>query len=170
MYINVDAISLCVLCLNLAILWRLCSCLIFCGNVEFELHWFCYSLLDFQYYMRTGACKFGTSCKYHHPKQGGGSVIPVSLNYYGYPLRPVCIFTNWCLIFCVFCHNSLLVLKLSLLKTFPIVNRVKKSVHTILKQGSVNLVQHVNSITHSQPAYKWQHNHWLHKLHLCLLP
>ncbi|XP_058000976.1 zinc finger CCCH domain-containing protein 34 isoform X2 [Hevea brasiliensis] len=39
------------------------------------------------YYMRTGMCKFGASCKYHHPKQGGGSVSPVSLNYYGYPLR-----------------------------------------------------------------------------------
>ncbi|EXB74844.1 Zinc finger CCCH domain-containing protein 58 [Morus notabilis] len=40
-----------------------------------------------QYYMRTGTCKFGASCKYHHPRQGGGSVAPVSLNYYGYPLR-----------------------------------------------------------------------------------
>lgn len=50
------------------------------------LTWF-----DLQYYMRTGTCKFGASCKYHHPKQGGGSVSPVHLNYYGYPLRPVCI-------------------------------------------------------------------------------
>ncbi|XVE65650.1 hypothetical protein DITRI_Ditri08aG0017000 [Diplodiscus trichospermus] len=41
-----------------------------------------------QYYMRTGTCKFGASCKYHHPKQGGGSFSPVPLNYYGYPLRP----------------------------------------------------------------------------------
>ncbi|XP_022741067.1 zinc finger CCCH domain-containing protein 58-like isoform X2 [Durio zibethinus] len=41
-----------------------------------------------QYYMRMGRCKFGASCKYHHPKQGGGSVSPMSLNYYGYPLRP----------------------------------------------------------------------------------
>ncbi|XP_062014158.1 uncharacterized protein LOC133730620 [Rosa rugosa] len=41
-----------------------------------------------QYYMRTGMSKFGATCKYHHPKQGGGSAAPVSLNYYGYPLRP----------------------------------------------------------------------------------
>ncbi|GFZ21831.1 zinc finger C-x8-C-x5-C-x3-H type family protein [Actinidia rufa] len=41
-----------------------------------------------QYYMRTGTCKFGASCKYHHPRQGGGSAIPVALNYSGYPLRP----------------------------------------------------------------------------------
>ncbi|XP_062012958.1 zinc finger CCCH domain-containing protein 34-like isoform X2 [Rosa rugosa] len=41
-----------------------------------------------QYYMRTGMSKFGATCKYHHPKQGGGSAAPVSLNYYGYSLRP----------------------------------------------------------------------------------
>ncbi|GAY36012.1 hypothetical protein CUMW_019820 [Citrus unshiu] len=41
-----------------------------------------------QYYMRTGTCKYGASCKYHHPRQGAGSVSNVSLNYYGYPLRP----------------------------------------------------------------------------------
>ncbi|XP_061996593.1 uncharacterized protein LOC133714490 [Rosa rugosa] len=40
-----------------------------------------------QYYMRTGMSKFGATCKYHHPKQGGGSAAHVSLNYYGYPLR-----------------------------------------------------------------------------------
>ena len=41
--------------------------------------------------MRTGTCKFGATCKYHHPRQGGGSVAPVSLSYLGYPLRPVCV-------------------------------------------------------------------------------
>lgn len=40
--------------------------------------------------MRTGTCKFGSSCKYDHPRQGAGSVTHVTLNYYGYPLRPVC--------------------------------------------------------------------------------
>lgn len=63
-------------------------------------------LLNLQYYMRTGTCKFGASCKYHHPRQGEESVTPVSLNYYGYPLRPVgiplhiCIFfpSNFCII------------------------------------------------------------------------
>ncbi|CAN0900558.1 Zinc finger CCCH domain-containing protein 32 [Linum grandiflorum] len=39
--------------------------------------------------MRTGTCKFGASCKYHHPKhQAMASVAPVTLNYLGYPLRP----------------------------------------------------------------------------------
>ncbi|XP_024933149.3 zinc finger CCCH domain-containing protein 34 isoform X3 [Ziziphus jujuba] len=41
-----------------------------------------------QYYMKTGTCKYGASCKYHHPRQGGGSISSVTLNYYGYPLRP----------------------------------------------------------------------------------
>ena len=49
-------------------------------------------LLYLQYYMRTGTCKFGASCKYNHPKQGGSSSSPVPLNYYGYPLRLVCIY------------------------------------------------------------------------------
>ncbi|XP_073028768.1 zinc finger CCCH domain-containing protein 32-like isoform X2 [Primulina eburnea] len=40
------------------------------------------------YYMRTGMCKFGASCKYHHPNHGVGSSGPVTLNFYGYPLRP----------------------------------------------------------------------------------
>jgi hypothetical protein len=52
-----------------------------------------------QYYMRTGTCKFGASCKYHHPRQGEESVTPVSLNCYGYPLRPVCIPLHLCLLF-----------------------------------------------------------------------
>ncbi|CDP10839.1 unnamed protein product [Coffea canephora] len=38
--------------------------------------------------MRTGNCKFGASCKYQHPRQGSGSQTPVTLNFFGYPLRP----------------------------------------------------------------------------------
>ncbi|XP_056843789.1 zinc finger CCCH domain-containing protein 34-like [Raphanus sativus] len=31
------------------------------------------------HFMRTGTCKYGASCKYHHPRQGGGgSVAPVA--------------------------------------------------------------------------------------------
>ncbi|KAK6786897.1 hypothetical protein RDI58_015422 [Solanum bulbocastanum] len=40
------------------------------------------------YYMRMGMCKFGASCKYHHPRHGGESPSLVILNIYGYPLRP----------------------------------------------------------------------------------
>nr|XP_025887306.1 zinc finger CCCH domain-containing protein 58 [Solanum lycopersicum] len=43
---------------------------------------------DLQYYMRTGMCKFGASCKYHHPRQGEESPSLVIHNIYGYPLRP----------------------------------------------------------------------------------
>ncbi|RDY14286.1 Zinc finger CCCH domain-containing protein 58, partial [Mucuna pruriens] len=48
----------------------------------------CQLKLQMQYYMRTRTCKFGLSCKYHHPRQAGGTATPVALNYYGYPLRP----------------------------------------------------------------------------------
>ncbi|XLU18581.1 hypothetical protein S245_054647, partial [Arachis hypogaea] len=41
-----------------------------------------------QYYLKTGTCKFGASCKFHHPKHGGGSLSQAPLNIYGYPLRP----------------------------------------------------------------------------------
>jgi hypothetical protein len=28
------------------------------------------------YYMKTGHCKFGSTCKFHHPEFGGGPVTP----------------------------------------------------------------------------------------------
>ncbi|GER55926.1 zinc finger CCCH domain-containing protein 32 [Striga asiatica] len=43
---------------------------------------------SFLHYMRTGTCKFGVSCKYKHPKLGIWSSGPITLNIYGYPLRP----------------------------------------------------------------------------------
>jgi len=46
----------------------------------------CLSLF-LQYYFKTGTCKFGSNCKYHHPKQDG-SVQSVILNNGGFPLRP----------------------------------------------------------------------------------
>ncbi|KAG6431870.1 hypothetical protein SASPL_103440 [Salvia splendens] len=41
-----------------------------------------------QYYLRTGTCKFGSSCKFNHPKNDGASFTSAPLNTYGYPLRP----------------------------------------------------------------------------------
>lgn len=40
-------------------------------------------------------CKFGASCKYHHPKHGAGSSSPITLNFYGYPLRQVYYVNNF---------------------------------------------------------------------------
>ncbi|GER50122.1 zinc finger CCCH domain-containing protein 6 [Striga asiatica] len=45
-------------------------------------------LQGMKYYMRTGTCKFGVSCKYNHPKHGIEFSGQVTLNVYGYPLRP----------------------------------------------------------------------------------
>lgn len=59
-------------------------------------------MIKMQYYMRTRTCKFGSSCKYHHPRLAGGAATPVSLNYYGYPLRPVCYFCVCCIRLTVF--------------------------------------------------------------------
>ncbi|CAH2072428.1 unnamed protein product [Thlaspi arvense] len=42
---------------------------------------------DCQYFMRTGDCKFGTSCRYHHPLEAA-SPKGVTLSHIGLPLRP----------------------------------------------------------------------------------
>lgn len=47
-----------------------------------------------QFYMKNGSCKYGTSCKYNHPKERQ-SESPVTLGPLGLPLRsghPVCNF------------------------------------------------------------------------------
>ncbi|KAL2941508.1 Zinc finger CCCH domain-containing protein ZFN-like [Bienertia sinuspersici] len=40
------------------------------------------------YYLKTGTCKFGATCKFHHPKDKAGIAGRVPLNLLGYPLRP----------------------------------------------------------------------------------
>ncbi|WRX25114.1 zinc finger protein [Theobroma cacao] len=40
------------------------------------------------YYLKTGTCKFGATCKFHHPRDKAGIAGRVSLNILGYPLRP----------------------------------------------------------------------------------
>ncbi|XP_042417890.1 zinc finger CCCH domain-containing protein 33-like isoform X1 [Zingiber officinale] len=47
-----------------------------------------------QYYMKTGSCKYGTLCKYHHPKESSHAAI-TTIGPLGLPLRPdrpVCTF------------------------------------------------------------------------------
>ncbi|KAG6525267.1 zinc finger CCCH domain-containing protein ZFN-like [Zingiber officinale] len=47
-----------------------------------------------QYYMKTGSCKYGISCKYHHPKEHNQAAIG-TIGPLGLPLRPgqpVCTF------------------------------------------------------------------------------
>ncbi|MBA0752291.1 hypothetical protein Gogos_001137, partial [Gossypium gossypioides] len=39
------------------------------------------------YYLKTGTCKFGATCKFHHPRDKAGIAGRVSLNILGYPLR-----------------------------------------------------------------------------------
>ncbi|WOK99943.1 hypothetical protein Cni_G08655 [Canna indica] len=40
-----------------------------------------------QYYMKTGSCKFGTSCKYHHPKERNHAAA-TTIGPLGLPLNP----------------------------------------------------------------------------------
>lgn len=42
-----------------------------------------------QYYMKTGDCKYGSSCRYHHPPEAITPKAPVVLNLHGLPMRPV---------------------------------------------------------------------------------
>ncbi|PPR86998.1 hypothetical protein GOBAR_AA33688 [Gossypium barbadense] len=41
-----------------------------------------------KYYLKTGTCKFGATCKFHHPREQAGIAGRVSLNILGYPFRP----------------------------------------------------------------------------------
>ncbi|KAE8725877.1 Zinc finger CCCH domain-containing protein 58 [Hibiscus syriacus] len=41
-----------------------------------------------QYYMKTGDCKYGSSCRYHHPKEVLAPKADVILSPLGLPLRP----------------------------------------------------------------------------------
>jgi hypothetical protein len=41
-----------------------------------------------QYFLKTGACKYGPTCKYHHPKDRNGAQ-PVMFNVIGLPMRLV---------------------------------------------------------------------------------
>lgn len=43
---------------------------------------------DCQYYLKTGECKFGSSCRYHHPPERAAIVSACSLTPLGLPLRP----------------------------------------------------------------------------------
>lgn len=47
-----------------------------------------------QFYMRTGDCKFGATCKYHHPPDWSISKGNCVLSPLGLPLRPVCFSTT----------------------------------------------------------------------------
>lgn len=44
-----------------------------------------------QHYMRTGECRFGPSCRYHHPSELTVPNVNVVLNPMGLPMRPVTI-------------------------------------------------------------------------------
>lgn len=40
------------------------------------------------YFLKTGDCKYGSSCKYHHPKKQPSQLPPCSFSEEGLPLRP----------------------------------------------------------------------------------
>ena len=57
-----------------------------------------------QYYLKTGNCKYGSSCKYHHPPDQGTSAA-CFLGPLGLPLRPVSFSLNlvhMCILFQIY--------------------------------------------------------------------
>lgn len=42
-----------------------------------------------RYFMNTGSCKYGSDCKYHHPREKTAQFATSSLGPLGLPLRPV---------------------------------------------------------------------------------
>ncbi|ANM60932.1 Zinc finger C-x8-C-x5-C-x3-H type family protein [Arabidopsis thaliana] len=49
-------------------------------------NFFFYMQFSLQYFLKTGACKYGPTCKYHHPKDRNGAQ-PVMFNVIGLPMR-----------------------------------------------------------------------------------
>ncbi|XP_022866089.1 zinc finger CCCH domain-containing protein 32-like, partial [Olea europaea var. sylvestris] len=47
---------------------------------------------DCKFYMRTGGCKYGSSCRYNHPPNWDNANTNCALSPSGLPLRPVCVF------------------------------------------------------------------------------
>lgn len=62
-----------------------------------------------QYYMKTGECKFGSSCKYHHPREMTVSKTDVNLSPMGLPLRPVSTLSQLLCISCFILDNKVFV-------------------------------------------------------------
>ncbi|KAK9089765.1 hypothetical protein Scep_028847 [Stephania cephalantha] len=77
-----------------------------------------------QYYMRNGSCKFGSNCKYHHPKERIVSAAPNALSAFGLPLRPLLFFSC----------------------------RVIPSAHFTVRMDFASLVRLANMIIHLQPS------------------
>lgn len=127
--------------------------------------------LFLQYYMKNGTCKFGSNCKFDHPREGG-SVQPVVLNTSGYPLRPVSVYSI-----------QISIKFLSLLfsisnECFLFACRVRKSVPTISKLAIANLDLLVNTITQNLVSFQ-RHLACIHQcnirlslplIHIHLLP
>lgn len=55
--------------------------------------------IPLQYFLKTGACKYGSTCKYHHPKDRNGAQ-PVMFNVIGLPMRQVISIVVATFIFC----------------------------------------------------------------------
>jgi hypothetical protein len=66
---------------------HICTC-VFTYSPYYK-YWYLFCVL--QYYLKTGTCKFGATCRFHHPKDKAGVAGRVALNILGYPLRPVSI-------------------------------------------------------------------------------
>lgn len=47
-----------------------------------------------QYYLKTGDCKFGASCRYHHPPEWSADKTNYVLSPMGLPLRPVHLYDH----------------------------------------------------------------------------
>jgi len=128
-----------------------------------------------QYYMKTGDCKFGITCRYHHPKDRATPSPTCILSPIGLPLRPVrtlpmfIVHVRWNLILCdwlsLLCFPKYLFLKscneLFLCMTFsplhPVTHcsamldflddRVHHNVPSMPIMAFANLDPHANSIT-----------------------
>lgn len=107
-----------------------------------------------QYFLKTGTCKYGSTCKYHHPRDRRGAA-PVSFNVLGLPMRQV--FTSWHLrlnnfqIDYYFCIGRNIYKSFYCFNIFYIAFRKRNHVPITCELGCVNLELLASFIIHSLP-------------------
>lgn len=109
-----------------------------------------------QYFLKTGTCKYGSTCKYHHPRDRHGAG-PILLNILGLPMRQVLIpFPLWFFLSFLYFFLSFSIIALVLaficvtsrsspVRYWPLWARA----HTVLVFSKGLVIKHIYSISSS---------------------
>lgn len=115
---------------------------------NFSILWLVAYECPLQYYLKTGTCKYGSTCKYHHPKDRNGAG-PVSFNILGLPMRqvPVSLLNFTTNNFCILpMHGRSWMLRIQFLNHVLLLFRMKNHVLITCGLDHVSLELHASFI------------------------